>query len=182
MRTLIALGLVLFLSLITGSAHAGGYVSLGISADNSQTTPDTPQADMTISRLAVGHRLGPWAVEARAFGNDTSTMAGETSSMALGVGVKLHLGLLGPMEGFVHAGVHQAWITDGDSEYTGYGYDYGGGLQLAFRLIPVLHGAVWVDYTRQAEDEYRIADAMPGADTDGMADMLTVGVTLGHGL
>lgn len=189
MRILLMVSCVLLGSVAT--VHAGGYVSLGVGSDASlhgEVSAGAESEDLQIGRLALGHRIGPWALEAAVFGtnlelDDTQmdTLRAQNESLAVGVGAKFHLGLVGPLEGYGRVGVHKTWISlagsNTDMEYTGNGYDLGGGLQVSFRLIPVLHAALWLDYTRQVSTV-----SAGGAEAEATANMITAGITLGRGL
>lgn len=62
--------------------------------------------------------------------------------------------------------------------YSGRGYTAGGGLQYSFRFLPVVDGAIWIDYGRHMiELEDSAAPSMSGS-----ADLLSLGVTGGTSL
>jgi hypothetical protein len=199
MRTLVIALLVagpLALLTAAGSAHAGGYVSAGFGSDaalGGEVSAHFSTEDLTFQRLAVGRRMGSFALEAALFGTGMrgvspfiqgqSSGSSEFSALSLGADVKYFLGLKGGLEALVHAGFDKTWLrptsdTQSVLGYTGRGYTAGGGLQYSLRFLPVVEGAVWIDYSRHMiELEDSAAPSMSGS-----ADMLSLGVTVGTSL
>ena len=180
--TITSLALVLG---IAATAHAGGYVALGVGSDASLdgAVGDAYTADGSDNaRLSFGQRTGPIAIEASLFGTGLQDAAGtDHSTLALGVDLKYFIRLTGPIEGYGRIGLNKTWLRDsaGDQpSLSGRGYDFGGGLQYSFRLLPLGDAAIWVDFTHQTMSLYGDATSAQTALT-GSAEMLTLGVSVG---
>jgi hypothetical protein len=198
MRTLvIALLLAGPLALLAvPAAHAGGYVSAGFGSDaalGGEVSHHFSTDDLPFQRLAVGRRMGPFALEATLVGagmrgmspfiQGQSSGSVEFSALSLGADIKYFVGVKGGLEALVHAGFDRTWLqptsdTQSVLGYAGRGYTAGGGLQYSFRFLPVVDGAVWIDYSRHMiELEDSAAPSLSGS-----ADMLSLGLTLGTSL
>lgn len=199
MRTLVIVLVIagpLALLATTRCAHAGGYVSAGFGSDaalSGEVSTHFSAENLSFQRLAVGRRMGSFALEAALFGTGLrgvspfvqgqSSGGDEFSALSLGADLKYFVGLKGGLEGVVHAGVDRTWVkptsqTQSMLGYTGRGYTVGGGVQYAFRFLPAVEGAVWIDYSRHLLDlQDSAAPSMSGS-----ADMLSLGATLGTSL
>ncbi len=195
MRTRLLLTIAAFFMAIP-SAHAGGYLSLGIGSDavlggelNSHFDTD----DLKVTRVALGTRIGPFALEGVMSGADLrgtsnqvlgqSTGGDEFSTTSLGVDVKYYVGLSGALEGYARGGISKTWLSAGSGietnfEYTGRAYSVGGGLQYSFSLLSTIGGAIWADYNHQL---MHLSDET-APNLTGTADMLTIGLSVGTGI
>lgn len=167
-----------------GAASADSYVSLGLGnagdisggiADDYDSMGD----DGHSGRLGIGQRLGPIALEASVFGTDLVAPTGQDASLvSVGVDLKYHWSLLGPLELYGKLGLNKGWVREdtfdlGDS---GRGWAFGGGLQYRFSPGPLGSVAVWLDYTNQ-----RIELDGPGeeAGADSEIGLLNLGLSVG---
>ena len=192
MRPLLAPFVAAIVLAASGTASAGGYVGVGFGSDASLTGDVGDHFDAsgeTAGKFFLGQRMGNIAVEASFFGTDMngiSSMATTTgpdafSTSSLGIDVKYHFGLAGPIEGYVRGGVNKTWIAAAPGEetnldYSGRGLNMGVGAQYRFGLFPGWDAGVFVDYNHQRL-ELRDSGARP--DLNGAIDTLTFGFTIG---
>jgi hypothetical protein len=170
-------------------AHAGGYVSLGIGAD-AQLSGDMAQHfstqtdDSGSARIALGQRLGRFAIEVSLSGTDVESRTARAnferySATTAGVTGKYYIPLSGRLEGFGKLGLDKTWLVgeadDPATSYSGRGYSLGGGLQYTIESILLGSASIWVDYTHQS---YELRD-VERPDIGGGAQLVTVGVSLG---
>ena len=182
-----ALAIALAVLLVPAAAHAGGfYGGFGIGGDarlGKDLADRYDSADQTAGRLMLGRRSGPWAIEGVFFGTDLIDTADgqEVSSQSLGADLKYYLPLTSGLELYVRGGLHLARIEGIGQETvaSGRGFDYGTGLQYAFRMFPALQAAVWIDLTKQA---VTLGNDRFGGDMEGEIKMITLGVSIGTGL
>lgn len=193
MRTLL---ISIAFSLFTlSSAHAGGYLSLGMGSDaalGGEINQHFDTDDLKVTRLAVGTRIGPIAIEGVMSGADLrgtsnqilgESSGGDFSTTSLGIDVKYYVGLSGALEGYARGGINKTWLgtgsgTETNFDYSGRGYSVGGGLQYTFRLLPSIGGAIWADYNHQLMS---LSD-QNAPTISGTADMLTIGLSVGTGI
>jgi len=184
MRTLIAATVAL--SALSHAARADNYFSVGVGSDAGlRETLDTRSHDAgSIGRIAFGHRTGPIAIEAAVAGSKLAGATGPAlSSFAVGVDVKYHVALVGPLECYARGGISKNWIPHeaGSAvalDDAGRGYAVGGGVQYTLDVLPLVSAAVWLDYGRHILDP---SDA-PDGRIDDTADVVTLGVSVGAGL
>lgn len=170
---------------ISSSAHAGGYLAVGVGSDadiegDLGSMYNAQGSDA--ARLAIGQRTGPVAIEASIFGtglNSVSGAEGDFSAISLGVDVKYFFSLTGPLEAYGRGGLNKTWLgadhgVDG-ADLEGRGYSLGAGLQYSFRWLPLGEAAVWLDYSLQS---LRLHDSNLAA-VDGNVKLLTVGLSIG---
>ncbi len=171
------------------SAHAGGYVGIGIGAQSNlegdiATHFDT-DAQSDTSRLMLGQRFGALAFEASVFGTQLrgkSAFTGKSdfATVSLGVDLKYYVGLLGGLEAYGKIGLNKTWLTGPATEgmdYQGRGQEYGAGLQYTINL-PLTQVGLWLDYSVQ-NTELREAQPKGGASLDGEIRMMNLGVSVG---
>lgn len=193
MTRLLASTLLAFatLALAAQPARATGYyfgVGMG---DGAELQDDLALAfdtrDQISGRVVLGRRVGPWALEGSFFGTDMEgTYDGVPySTLSLGIGVKYYLPLTGRLELYVRGGLNQTTVAAGPGyEYAGAtadglngrGYDYGTGLQYAWRPLPRIQMSVWVDLNRQV---LRLNREAGGDSLDGRMEMVTFGFSFG---
>jgi hypothetical protein len=143
MKSLAALALLL----VAGTAHAGGYVGLGV-GDGIATTGDLEyKAEGRTLKLIGGFALGKLAIEGSAQRADIWLVsAGREQSMTqLGVAGKYSYPLSDGFELYGKLGLNHITIapkTDGP-DGSGNGLLFGGGVEYRSKL-PV---TFWVDYT-----------------------------------
>ena len=171
------------LLVLSDSAHADGYVGVGVGSD-SQLHGDiaehfTTGEEATSSRIHIGERFGAIALEASLFGSQLVGMADarDYSTISLGVDLKYYVGLVGSLEGYGKVGLNKTWLDSPaatDEDYEGRGQALGLGLQYSFNLAMAEVG-LWADYTVQ-KTELRDDQRMP---LDGQLAMLNLGLSLG---
>ena len=163
MRVLVALWL------LTSIAHADGwYFSEGFGGTNvkDELAKDMPSAvDL---RIAVGRRVGHWAVEAsetiqlnNRLGDGTSDYEAAPSLLSGGIELKYIQPVSRSVEIYLRGSATIAALDGWDKDYTGRGLGIGAGIQLkgkgsmwgllfwpAFFLVksgPKMTGAIWLD-------------------------------------
>jgi hypothetical protein len=161
-------------------AHADSYILFGIGpkAGVGGDLGDVADGDTRSARLGFGQRVGPIGLEVSGFGADLVGSGGrgfalgrEYSTLSFAADLKGFFTLMGPLELFGKAGLNYTTVNGND--YTGTGFDLGGGGQFVFDM-PVGYAALWVDYTYQhlgLSDDTR--------DISGSLNMLMVGVSFG---
>jgi hypothetical protein len=184
--------------LFGGASHAqaGGYFAAGFGAGatlSGEMSSHFTAESLTLGRVAGGYRVGPVAVEGVLFGTSLrgvseyvrSRSTGELdfSTVSLGIDVKYHVKIAGPLEGYGRAGLNRTWLTtpagtDTTMDYVGAGYSVGAGVQLIFDIVPALRGALWVDFHRHVLE---LGDPSE-QNLSGTAEMITVGLAFGAGL
>jgi hypothetical protein len=191
MRIPLCVPLLAFLAAaaLASPARAGGYVSAGLGGGASlegSLARNFDSTDHDSGRISLGHRLGPVAVEASYFGAGMTgvnqfTSRDGWSTRTLGVDLKFHIGIIGPLETYLKLGLNKTWLDAPDSrdlEFSGRGWDVGAGLQYNFDLIAA-GTAIWLDYTHQ-DTELRDAEVRD-ADRrrlDGSLGLLSLGVAV----
>ncbi len=170
------------------AAHAGGYVSVGVGADaglsGEVAQHFTTDTNGSSGRVALGQRLGRFAIEVDLYGSDlqgTTALAGQQSysSMTAGVAARYYFPLTGHLEAYGKGGLDKTWLVGNAdnpaTSYSGRGYDLGGGLQYTINGLLLGELALWVDYTHQSftlhDDQKR--------DLGGGAQMLSIGISVG---
>ena len=138
-------------------------------------------------RFVLGRRMGPWAIEANVVGTDLTDLNrpvgnDKFGTASLGAALKYYLPITSSLELYVRGGLNETWLGErvsvgADHAFQGRGYDYGTGVQYAFRLGQA-QAALWLDLNSQA---FRLHK--DGQDSiDGKVQMLTLGVSIGTGL
>jgi hypothetical protein len=175
------------------AASAGGYVGLGFGSDASLSgdIADHYTADgETAGKFFLGQRFGAFAIEASFFGTDMTGISDRTrfsgtdqySTASVGIDVKYHMGLVGPIEGYLRGGLNKTWIgaasgEQTDLDYSGRGMNLGFGAQYRFTLVPGWDAGVFLDYNHQSVE---LTDPdRPWGDTEGAIGTLSIGVTVG---
>lgn len=193
MRRVLALATATLILTAAGAASAGGYVGLGFGSDAhiSGDMGEHFDADGESSgKFLLGQRLGNFAIEASFFGTDMNGISSLTrfsgtdsyTSSSVGIDVKYHFGLLGPIEGYVRGGLNKTWIGAAAGEetildYSGRGMNLGGGAQYRFGIVPGWDAGVFLDYNHQTIE---LTDPdRPWIDTEGAIGTLSIGVTVG---
>ncbi len=169
----------------SGSALAERYVSLGTgsTALGGDLQASFDDESSGAYRLAMGQRFGPLALEASIFGSDFAGSSpeagnGDFSTFSLGVDLKYHLGLLGPVEGYLKAGLNKTWLSSSDErpyDHRGTGYDLGVGVQWNLNL-GAISGALWLDFTHY-ETELRSPEF--ARTFDGALGVTMIGASIG---
>lgn len=170
------------------AAHAGGYVSAGIGADaglsGEVAQHFTTDQNGSSGRVALGQRLGRFAIEVNLYGSDLQGITGLTgqqsySSMTAGVNARYYVPLTGHLEAYGKAGLDKTWFVGNADKpatsYSGRGYDLGAGLQYTIHGLLLGELALWVDYTHQS---FTLHDDVK-RDLGGGAQLLSVGVSVG---
>jgi hypothetical protein len=178
MRRLIPL---LALTLTAGTAHAGGYLGLGIHSEaglGGDMNDNFSSAGHNGGRLVLGTRISRLAVEGsldRTGLTSTTAVGGGDDHTATSLGVAgkffVPLGASGAFEAFGKLGMQRTWLVDheGDDWFAGVG------LQYSFSLGLVGGAALLVDYTHQ-EVTLRDPERRP---LDGNVRTLSAGLQLG---
>lgn len=169
--------LALLIVAAPASAHAGGYVSAGIGGapDLGGELHNLSGEGHNSGRLALGHGLGPIALEVGVTGYGvTGTMPGGESvdgeALSASISGKVFGGLVGNLDAFVRAGLQRTWIsTDAMDDLDGQGYVLGLGLDYGFPLA-----ALWLELDREYLDL-----TQSGGQYRGTADTLMAGVRVG---
>lgn len=195
--------LLLSLAIVLGaaqSAHAGGYLSVGLGADallGQDFRENFDAKAMTLGRVSVGARFGSFAIEGVMFGADlratSMQILGQTpdsqgddfSTTSLGIEGKYYFKLFSGIEGYGKLGINRTWLTadatvENPPEYQGQGYTVGAGLQYGLKVLPSIGASIWLDYNRQmvSLDEVNLSNvSLP--DLQGSSNMITIGLTLG---
>ncbi len=187
-----ALVIALFVPLVFATqSAAAGYVGLGLGVDPALggELDDRFDAESTgTTRVALGMRIGPVALESSVFGarlpqlwspSGDAEAQGDFTPLSLGVDLKYFVPVLPRVEPYARAGLNRTWIIEPElgsfSSHSGRGYALGGGVQLPFRALVLVQGALWVDYTRHST---RLSN--DGGDMyRGHAHMLMVGISIG---
>jgi hypothetical protein len=163
-RTLLALAI---LGLSGGVAHADSYVSLG--TGNASLGGDLDagidDSDASALRLGIGQRFGPLALEANVAGTDFGKDAAGRDvggTTTIGVDLKYHVGLIGPLEGYGKLGLNKTWLRSSQLDHVGTGHNLGIGLQWRFRL-PITSAALWADYTHHSTELVGDGQALEGS-------------------
>ncbi len=169
----------------TKFADAGTYLSLGIGT-NAEISGDLGQHfsdDGGAGQFAIGHRLGPVAVEAalqgsRLDGISALALQHDYSTISLGIQLKYFINIKGGFEAYLQGGFHRNWLADTDRrtvDAQGSGYRIGGGVQYSIKVPALAQGAIWLDFMHQ-----RLG--LTGADLpdlSGSARTLVLGMSFG---
>jgi hypothetical protein len=187
MRPFVAPAVALAALALAAPARAGGYVAVGLGpgADlGGDLKANFSGQGHSSGRLALGQRIGPFALEASLFGSDLTgtsalTAGPDYSTVSIGVGGKFYIPLATRLEGYLRGGLDKTWVVSRGGDlglgYSGRGYSLGGGLQLNFSPIPIVDVAVFADYGRQF---LTVRD--DGSPTlDGEIGILSLGVAVG---
>jgi hypothetical protein len=185
MRRLIPL---LALILTAGTAHAGGYLGLGIHSEaglGGDMNDNFSSTGHNGGRLTLGTRISRIAIEGTLDGTDISSTNGfgerrDYSLVSAGIGGKYFVPLAagGAFEAFGKFGLQRSWLRgDGDAriDHSGDGWAAGAGLQYSFNVGLVGGAALLVDYTYQKLD---MKDS-GRADLIGNVRTLSAGFQLG---
>jgi hypothetical protein len=168
--------------LAAGPAAADTYLGLGIGTE-APITGDIGDSfdttDSTHGRLVIGSRFGRLGLEGSLFGTEmTGGDAAEHAIAALGVDLKYHFGLSGPLEVYLKGGLHRAYLRTDESaeldEFEGNGYQIGAGIQYTFNLA-LTHASIWLDYNRS---KFQLEDDL-GRELEGTGKLLTIGLSVG---
>jgi len=167
------------LALTASVANAESYVSLGTgnSSLGGELGASVNDSEASTLRLGIGQRFGAIALEANVAGTDfgenaaTGQDAGGTTT--LGVDLKYHFGLVGPLEGYGKIGLNKTWLRSAQADHVGTGRNLGIGLQWRFRL-PITSAALWADYTHHTTDLR--GDGRP---LDGSVGTAMIGASIG---
>lgn len=167
---------------------AGGYIGLGLGLDPTLGGEVDEHFDSEAtgsSRLALGVRIGPVALEPNLFGArpaqlwHSSHSEGGYTPLSLGVDLKYFIPVLPRVEPYARAGLNRTWIIRPDSSsfssHSGRGYALGGGVKLPFRALVAVQGALWLDYSRHST---RLT-SQSGDVLRGRADTWMIGIALG---
>jgi hypothetical protein len=159
----------LALTATAGAARAGGYVSAGIggapdlAGELSMLSSDGGRA----GRIAIGHDLGPVALEGGlgGFGVEGGTM------MSASLSAKLSVDLVSQLDGYARGGIEHSWVrADGAMDgASGDGYLLGAGLELGLPML-LTDAAIWLEVDRQW---------MELGQASGTADTLLLGLRVG---
>jgi hypothetical protein len=164
-----------------GVVSADTYLGLGIGTEapltgsmgDSFTTDDS-----THGRLMIGSRFGRLGIEGSLFGTELGAQGMSHTLAALGVDLKYHIKLSGPLELYLKGGLHRAYLrSDYDAaleDYAGNGHQYGAGIQYRFDLA-LTSAALWLDYNRTKFD----IDDDAGRRFSGTGKLLTIGLSIG---
>ena len=182
--TAVALIAVAFAS---GSAHADGYIGAGLGSDSGLNGEISNHfvtgEEAGSSRIFIGQRFGSLGLEANLFGTEltgASDLVGRQgySTLSLGVDLRYFIGLAGPLEAFVKAGLNKTWLDAPSNrpgfDFSGRGHEFGAGLQLTLGL-PMTDLGIWLDYTRHTT---KLRDRDRIDSLDGRVDMMTIGASL----
>lgn len=169
---------------IPSLGHAGGYVSAGVGSGPSlggeldvYLDGDTHRS----GRLAVGHRMGPFSIEAGLHGFGVHGVvpgrggALDGSALSLAASVKGQIPLFLFVDGYARLGLQRTWITsDAEAEnLQGTGVLIGLGLEVPVPVVPV-DAAIWLEVSREALDLEQGSYVY-----DGTADVVMLGVRFG---
>ena len=195
MRSVLSFVLGFALLGVAQQAHAGGYVSLGFgsSADvGGELASHFTAEGESSARLAIGHRFPalPIAIEVAYFSTAMQSQSGFTRNdgsydgKSLGVEVKYHFGLFGPIDGYVRGGLNKTWLgIRGDNpnnlDYSGRGLTLGVGAEYSFGVLPGIDGGVFIDFGRQMTTMHDPARTnAERRSLDGTIDALMIGVSV----
>lgn len=189
--------LVIGMAVVLGSfstAQAGTYISAGFGTNASLSGEMDMHFDpdnMSLGRVGVGWRTSGFAVEGVMFGTalqGVSTYvqdgqmptAADFSTLSLGVDLKYHVRVAGPLEVYGRVGVNRTWLKSGETtesslNFAGQGYLIGAGIQYSFKVLPMLQTGLWMDYNRHV---LSLTDPM-GPTMEGQADNVMIGLTVG---
>ena len=162
-------------TLHTGTAHAGGYVGLGLGGSASLGGDFSAfQGGGKNGRLEVGERFGSISIEAglNAYGMNLGS-AGEYNEYSAHFAGNYSYPLFHGIEAYGRLGVERNWLrTNGPgSQYDGNGFFGAAGLEYPIK-IDKYSGSVFVDYTLHRAD---VSSTNRTMTLD--ASMLTVGVS-----
>jgi hypothetical protein len=144
----------------------------------------TTDSSGSSGRIALGQRLGRFAIEVNLYGSDlkgTGGLAGAQSysAMTAGVNARYYFPLTGHLEAYGKAGLDKTWFVGNADKpatsYSGRGYDLGAGLQYTINGLLLGELALWVDYTHQS---FTLHDDVK-RDLGGGAQLLAVGISVG---
>ncbi len=166
-------------------AHAGGYVSAGLGGGASLDGELARNFDSEAhdsGRISLGQRIGAVAVEASYVGAGLTgvnqfTSRGDWQTRTLGVDLKLHVGIVGPLEAYLKGGLNKTWLDAPDArdlDYDGRGWAAGVGLQFNFDFV-LAGAAIWADYTHH---DTVLRDADQDRKLDGSLGLLSLGLAV----
>jgi OOP family OmpA-OmpF porin len=182
---LVAMRTVLVVALLAASgaaAHAGTYLGLGIGtgANLSDSVNDSFQADGRSARVALGYRVGRFAVEGMYSGFNyiqaNAAAGGQIDSRSLQLAGKYNLPLNNDFELYGRFGLLRTDLTPvaaGQATASGTGYTFSVGLEYKLDLLVAGFG-VYIDWTRN-QATFDTGTSVP---FDQTATMLTAGVNL----
>jgi opacity protein-like surface antigen len=165
------------------TAAAGGYLSVGLGGSpsfNDELEGRFSGEGHSSARVMVGQRFGRLALEAGLGGYGLHGIAGDTADVVDGravtasVSAKLHIPLGERLTGYVRGGLGRTWVSsDSAMELEGDGYHGGVGIEYSLDLA-LTQASVWVEARRDLHQLDRM-----GAQYDGSADTLSVGLSFG---
>jgi len=128
---------------------AGSYLSLGIGARADDSPGGDSVADRS-GRMMVGARQGAFAIEAGGFGTE---LGPDATLVGVGVALKGHLTLAGPLSLFGRLGLGKGWLrtTSATADDSGSGHELGLGAQLDLGA-GLGHASLWLEFSRQSFD------------------------------
>jgi hypothetical protein len=170
---------LLAISITAGSAHADGYVALGVGTAAGTGGSDGFSGDEGLSgRFMLGQRISLLSIEAGVSGYGVEGMSpgADYDAIALGAGLKLNLPIVLGLEIFGRGGIERTWLEaeDGDmNDFAGNGYVAGAGVEY---MIPlgVTDASLWLDWTRHGADLHDDE----GTERDATADLWTAGLSI----
>lgn len=184
---LAAVTAAVMMAALGGTAAADGtYYGTGFGGGarlDGQIADRYDSRDHVAGRIVIGRRIGSLALEGAFFGTDLTSRAtgGGLSTLSLGVDLKYYAPITSNLELYIKGGVDETWLattSDAGTDYSGRGYSYGAGAQYAWRPLPILQMAVWIDLNRQIVD-LASESAAKNDRFDGRLDMVTVGFSIG---
>ena len=142
-------------TLHTGTAHAGGFVALGVGGSASLGSDFSAyEGGGKNGRLVVGERFGAFSLETgiNVYGMNLGS-AGEYNEYSAQVAGKYNYPLFFGLEAYGRLGLERNWLrTNGPgSQYDGNGYFVALGLEYPLK-IDKYSGSVFVDYTVHSAD------------------------------
>jgi hypothetical protein len=175
---------------VTGSAHAGGYLGIGVHSEaglGGDMATHFSSAGHDGGQLVIGTRITRLALEGTLGGTgltSTTALGGYMDYDALSAGVDgkyfVPLAINGALEAFGKLGLQRTWLRTasidggGGIDPTGDSWAAGVGLQYSFSLAMVAGGALLVDYTYQDMALHGERRAL-----DGNVRTLSLGLQLG---
>ncbi len=165
------------------SAAAGGYLSVGLGTAptfNDELGATFSGEGHSSGRVMIGQRFGRLALEAGLGGYGLHGVRGDTVDVVDGravtasVSAKLHIPLGDRATAYLRGGLGRTWVSsDAAMDFEGDGYHGGAGLEYSLDLA-LTQASLWVEVRRDLHELDRM-----GAQYDGSADTLSVGLSFG---